>query len=126
MPSLKPKTVAAVLFAICAASIAGIWIIFLFVSNPKGVTALDNLSYALSSNQNEHAPYFRWLATFLVASAALSFAYFSSWPRSKKVSLFLLGVSIGQAIAAIIVLPLRGIVFFVVPLAWCYLCWQRT
>ena len=126
VPSPRPETAAAVLFAICAAFIAGIWIIFLFVSNPKGVTALDNLSYALSSSQNEHAVYFRWLAAFVIASAALSVAYFSAWPRSKYVALFLLWVSISQSIAAIIVLPLKGAVLFIVPLAWCYLCWQRA
>ena len=126
MASTRPKKTAAILLAICALLIAGIWVIYLFVSNPAKVSAFDNLSYALGDDANEQRGYFWWLATFLLTSAGASVAYLGSLSRSKQGALALLFVSLCQALAAVAVLPLRGAVIFLAPLPWCYLCWKRA
>ena len=126
MPSTQPKTTAAILLAMCALLNAGIWVVYLFVSNPAKVTAFDNLIYALSDDGNEQRGNFRWLAIFLFASAGASVAYLGPLSRAKVGALALLFISLCQALAAVAVLPLRGAVIFLAPLPWCYLCWKRA
>jgi hypothetical protein len=129
MPALvpqKPKTVAAVLNALLAISVLGIWFIFLFVANPKGVSAADNLTFALLSSANSSRWFFVLLAALLSTSVALCIGYANRLANSKRGSLALLGISAGQAAAAATLLSWPQAGLFILPLYWCFLCWRQT
>jgi hypothetical protein len=129
MPALvrqEPKIVAAALFALLAVLVSGIWVIFLFVGNPKGVSAADNLAYALLSSENSSRWFFMLLAVLVLTSVALCIGYVSRLANSKRGSFALLGVSAGQAAAAAILLSWPQAGLFILPLYWCFLCWRQT
>jgi hypothetical protein len=106
--------------------VAGIWIILLFVGNPKGVSETGNLAYLLLSAANSSRWFFVSLAVLLLISVALCIGYVSPVAHSKRGSLALLGVSAGQSAAAIILLAWPQAGLFMLPLYWCFLCWRQT
>jgi|HubBroStandDraft_1064217.scaffolds.fasta_scaffold159911_2 hypothetical protein len=121
-----PKFVAAALNALLAVTVLGIWVIFLFVGNPKNVSPADNLAYALRSAENSSRWFFMLLAALVLTSVALCIGYVSRLANSKCGSLTLLGISAAQAAAAAIFLPWPQAGLFIVPLYWCFLCWRQT
>ena len=66
----EPKVVAAALNALLAVMVSGIWVIFLFVGNPKGVSPADNLAYALLSAANSSRWFFVLLAALVLTKLA--------------------------------------------------------
>jgi hypothetical protein len=122
----KPQIIAAGLYGLLALMVTGIWIIFLFVGNPKGVSAADNLAYAFLSSATSSRWFFVLLAVLVLTSIALCTGYASRVARSKRRSLALLGVSAGQGVAASVLLPWPQAGLFVLPLYWCYICWRQT
>jgi len=124
LPPYRPKTVAAVLYALLALMVAGVWVIYLWVDNPKGVSAVDNFSYALLDAPGRR--FFYALAVIPLISASLCGGYGWGIANSKRGSLLLLIISIVQGAAAVLLLPWPQSGLFLVPLYWCFKSLNRT
>jgi hypothetical protein len=97
--ALSHRHVVAICFGLSALFVGASWAILLFVANPPSVSALDNLSFFLSS-QNEHQIFFIALAVSFLLCIALLAAYLSPASQLKAGALVLLLVAIVHTVGA--------------------------
>jgi hypothetical protein len=97
--ALSHRQIVATCFGLSALFIGSIWAITLFVANPPNVSALDNLSFFLSS-ENENQLFFIALAVSLFVCVALLVAYLSPAIHLKAGALFLLLIAFVHTITA--------------------------
>jgi len=95
---LTASNTAAIVYLLAALATLSFWYVLLFVSNPLGITPMDNLLYFL--NEPPTQLIFWWLLALPVLCFLLAAAYYSKWSQTRIGAFSLFGVGAALALAA--------------------------
>lgn len=95
---LTASNTAAIVYLLAALAMLSFWYVALFVSNPIGITPMDNLLYVL--NEPPTQLIFWWLLVLPVLCFLLAAAYYSKWSQTRIGAFSLFGVGAALALAA--------------------------
>lgn len=95
---LTASNTAAIVYSLAALATMSFWYVLLFLSNPVGITPMDNLLYFL--NEPPHQLIFWWLLALPVLCFLLAAAYYSKWSQTRMGAFSLFGVGAALALAA--------------------------
>ena len=102
----------------------GIWLIYLTVSNPPGITWMDNLNDLLSK-EHELTYWFYASIVSCVTSLLCAITYFSKASNTKSTLLLLLIICIAQASIAVWFLEWDLKIIYSLPVLLAYLAYKN-
>jgi hypothetical protein len=121
---IAPHQIAGWLLLLPAVACIAIWYVYLFVSPPSGLSALDGalgqLRYTFSE-ENSHAWWwFGWLIALPVACTCLALAYLQNVSRTRTGSIALFSMVVALALAAVLLTHFSMAFLIAGPAFWGY------
>lgn len=95
---LAANNTAAIVYLLAALATLSFWYVVLFVSNPIGITPMDNLLYVL--NEPPTQLFFWWFLVLPVLCFLLAAAYYSNWSKTRTGAISLFGAGTALALAS--------------------------
>ena len=121
---MSPKVITGIILILIAILITGLWIILLNVGKPAYVTWENNFNNLLSE-ENGMRPWFYASIGSVITSCIMAVIYFSKASNSSNVLLFLLLISIMQAVVAILYLSWDFKILYSLPILFGYLSYKK-